>query len=243
MEFGLHSHQFTEDNVKKTYISPMTSLLMSLSLVAGIFVAGLTNSRVLPAAKAQNVQQVTFGAPYATVAGTVMVARGVVVNGVASDALIPGTVRISDTVVDSGCGLTALGFSMTGDMVYALGVFTSGNIAGGDDPTGPNGVFTSGNLAGGDLPTGPNGVFTSGNLTGGDQPIGPSGVFTSGNVADEDSPAGPSGVFTSGNVYVGDNLQIVGGVLTGSNIQITNGVISGSDLQVTGAYVTSACGH
>lgn len=239
----------------------MTSLLVSLAVVAGIFVAGLTNSRVLPAAKAQGNRRVALKAHGARLAGTVIAAKGVIVNGVASDVLIPGSVRISNGVVDSGCGLTALGNSPAGDIVYALGVFTSGNLTGGDVVVSSSGVFTSGNIVGGDEPISPSGVFTSGNDNGGVEPIGPSGVFTSGNDngevepispsgvftsgndGGEVEPISPSGVFTSGNVYVGDNLQIVGGVLSGSDIQIIDGVVSGSNLQVTGGYVTSGCGN
>jgi hypothetical protein len=204
MELSLHSHQFTEDNVKKAKISPMTSLLMSLSLVVGIFVAGLTNSRVLPAAKAQNIQQVTFGAPNATLSGPVIAAKGVVINGVASDALIPGSVRISDSVVDSGCGITALGFNGTGDAVYILGVFTSGNDGGIDGSTGPNGVFTSGNFAGEEPPIGPSGVFTSGNVYVG------------------------SSLQIVGGILSGTDIQVIDGVISGSNLQVTGGYVTGA---------------
>ena len=207
--------------MKKTYISPVTSFLMSLSIVAGIFVAGLTNSRVLPVAKAQTAQSVTGNVPEATVAGTVIAVKGLVINGVATDALIPGGVRITDGAVNAGCGFTALGFSATGDAVYALGAYSGG-------------VFTSGNDHGGDITPNEGGVFTSGNS---------GGVFTSGNDNGGDPAAGLGGVFTSGNVYVGDSLQVVGGVLSGSDIQVVNGIVSGSDLQVSGGYVASVCGN
>jgi hypothetical protein len=232
MEIILHSHQFTEDNVKKAHLPPVTSLAVSLSLALGIFAAGLTNSRVVPVAKAQEINYVSVGSSAGTVVGTAIAAKGVVINGVATNAVIPGSVRISDSVVDSACGLTSLGFNVGGDTVYALGVFASGNYTDGDgDGTvGPNGVFASGNYTDADADTTatPNGVFASGNYT--DAGTG------------EDVAGTPNGVFASGDIYVGSNLQVVGGVLSGTNIQVIDGVVTGSDLKVVGGYVSGACG-
>src|SRR5215204_3605797 len=160
--------QFTEENVKKTYISPVTSLLLSLSLVVGIFVAGLTNSHVLPAAQAQTIEEITSPSPDGKLVGTVIAVQGVVVNGVATNALIPGGVRFNNTFVDLGCGITTLGYSSTGDTVYSLGVFTSGTLTGSYTTGGPNGVFTSGTLTGSYTTVSPNGVFTSGTIYVGD---------------------------------------------------------------------------
>jgi hypothetical protein len=114
---------------------------------------------VIPAAKAQTITYVTVGAPDATLVGTFIVARGIIVNGVATDVLIPTSVRVSNSDVDSACGLTALGFTATGDMVYALGVYTSGN-----DEGGPNGVYTSGNVYVGDSLQVVGGVLSGSNI-------------------------------------------------------------------------------
>ena len=270
MELSLHTHLFTEDNVKKAYISPVTSFLMSLSIVAGIFVAGLTNSRVLPAAKAQTPQHVTVDASEATLAGTAITAKGLVINGVATDAVLPGGIGISGSAVDTGCGLTALGFSATGGAVYSLGaltnggaqtngVYASGNVIGEEQPPAEDGgVYTSGNVAGGAQT---NGVYASGNVTGGGQTT--NGVYASGNViGEEQPPAEDGGVYTSGNVaggaqtngvYASGNVtgggQTTNGVYASGNVyvgdclQVVGGVLSGNDIEIIGGVVTGSNLH
>ncbi len=208
MEIILHPHQFTEDNVKKAHLPHATSLAVALSLALGIFVAGLTNSRVVPSAKAQSLE-LTVATPEATLVGTSIAARGVVINGVATDAIIPGSVRITDASVSTTCGLTAVGFSSTGDTVYALGVFASGNDS--DAVVGPNGVFASGNYTdtitdedAADAAGGPNGVFASGEIYVGTQ------------------------LQVVGGSLSGSNIQVTDGVVTGSDLQVVGAHVSGA---------------
>ena len=191
--------------MKKAYISPVTSFLLSLSLVVGIFVSGLTNSRLLPAAKAQTI---TGEAPPATVVGTVIYLRGVVINGVVTDAVIPGSVRISNSVVDSTSGV-----------VSRNGVFTSGN----DEEITPsqNGVYTSGNDEDGNVVTA-NGVYTSGNDGEEEPQASGDGVFTSGNVYLGDC------LQIVGGVLSGNDIQINDGVISGSDLQVTAGYVTGA---------------
>lgn len=187
--------------MNKAHLPISTSSLLSISLVVGIFVAGLTSSRLLPAAGAQSSTGVSVAAPYATLAGGVISARGVVINGVATDALLVGNLRIVDSVVESRCGITPLGVGGSGESVYALGVFTSGNRA--DSLVGPNGVFTSGNLAGSDEPVGPNGVFTSGN------------VYVGRNLQ------------VVGGSLSGGDIQIHGGIVSGNNMSVVGAYVTG----------------
>lgn len=204
--------------MKRIHLSPVTSLLVSLSLVLGILVSDLTGLRVLSTVKAETTLiPVSAG----RLASNLIEVKGVMVDGVATDALIEGGVGLGDAFIDSGCGVTPVGYTSTGDAVYAIGGFTGATT---------EGVFTSGNV---------NGVFTSGNVAGSDEGT-TNGVFTSGNLSGDDE-GGTNGVFTSGNVYVGDTLRVTGGSLSGTDVQVNNGVISGSDLAVVGSYVSGMC--
>jgi hypothetical protein len=201
--------------VKRIHLSPVTSLLVSLSLVVGILVCDLKGARLLPAAHAQTGAAHVFhqiAVPAATLAGSVIAAKGVLINGVATDADFVGEVRISDSIVEASGG------------VYVDGAFPSG---GGDiDPA--NGAFPSG---GGDIDP-VSGAFPSG---GGDiQPV--SGAFPSGG----GDPIAIEGAFPSGIISSDGGLQVVGGTLQGTNINVTNGIISGDNLVLVGAYVTSS---
>jgi hypothetical protein len=259
-----------EAQVKKAQLSPVISFLMSLLLVVGILVADLTNYHILPAAQAQTVvlKVVPVTAPNATLSSEVIAARGVTINGVASDAVFVGSVRIGNSFVDPNCGVTKLGVNAAGDTVYVLGAYPSGTPT--DGSTGPNGAYPSGNPTDGS--TGPNGAYPSGNPTDvgtaldgaypsgtpTDGSAGPNGAYPSGNPTDvgtalldgaypsgnpTDGSTGPNGAYPSGIIYVGNNLQITGGVLTGDNISVTNGVVSGSNLVVVGAFVTGGGAH
>lgn len=225
--------------MKKGHSSPVTSLLVSLTLTGGILVAGLTNGRVVPGARAQvnSGGATTLMAHNGTLAGGLINARGVIVNGVAINGVFAGRLGIDNSLLESACGISG-----SGDGVYILGAYPSGNAA--DGPSGTNGAYPSGNAAS-DAPS-TNGAYPSGNLS--DAPTGPNGAYPSGN-SPSDAPsingAYPSGniygAYPSGNTYVGSGLEVFGGVLEGDQIRVANGVITGRNLRVVGAYVTAAC--
>jgi hypothetical protein len=246
----------TEVNVKKVQLSPVTSLLVSLTLVVGILVAGLTNSRVIPAASAAKVT--SRAANDGTLVAGLITATGVVINGVATDGVFVSSVGIGHSVVESPCGIAALGGG-----VYALGVITSGNRADGspsktgvitsgeiaapsspgpgDDSPSVTGVITSGEIAAPNTQPSKTGVITSGEIAAPNTPPSATGVITSGELPDGDGPVSANGVITSGNFYVGKSLNVIGGVLTGENIRVKDGIIRGKNLRVEGAYVSSPC--
>jgi hypothetical protein len=200
-----------EVQVKKAHLSPVTSFLVSLSLVVGILVADLTNHSVFTEAHAQVIagSAIQVATPDATLSGDVITAQGLFINGVATDGVFLRSVRISNSFVRTGCGINALGGGSVLDSMNLLGAYPSG------DPIDPT--------------TGPSGAYPSGEVT------GPTGAYPSGEVT------GPTGAYPSGVTYSGSGLQVIGGVLEGSDIHVTNGVISGSNLRVVGAYVTSTC--
>lgn len=211
--------------MKRTHLSPVTSLLVSLSLVAGILVCDLAGS--LPSAHAQTGARrvLSVAVPSGTLSGTMIVAKGVVINGVATDAVFLGGVGISDSHV--------LGAFPSGEIDPVNGAFPSGEI----DPA--NGAFPSGEID----PV--NGAFPSGEI----DPV--SGAFPSGEVepangafpSGEVEPVELQGAFPSGNITAGaSGLQVIGGTLQGSNIRVINGMITGDNLVLVGAYVTSRGG-
>jgi hypothetical protein len=225
-----------EATVKRILLSPVTTLLMSLSLVVGILVCDLTGLRALPAASAQTGASRSVSA--ARLAGGVIAAKGVVINGVATDAVFLGGVKVSNSVLDAGRGITRLGAAGTGG-VYILGAYPSGN------PDDVNGAYPSGN------PDDVNGAYPSGEIdpVSGAYPSGEidpvNGAYPSGNPDDVNgaypsgNPDDVSGAYPSGVIYGGGGLEVVGGTLQGTNIQVTNGVITGEDLVLVGAFVTS----
>jgi hypothetical protein len=226
-----------EATVKRILLSPVTTLLMSLTLVVGILVCDLTGLRALPAASAQTgaVRSVSV----ATLAGGVIAAKGVVINGVATDAVFLGGVKVSNSVIDAGRGITRFGALGVGG-VYVLGAYPSGDpepVNGAypsGDPDPVNGAYPSGDPdpVSGAYPSGDpepvNGAYPSGDP----EPV--NGAYPSGD------PDDVSGAYPSGVIYGGDGgLEVIGGTLQGDNIQVTNGVISGENLVLVGAFVTS----
>lgn len=235
--------------------------------VAGILVAGLTNTRVIPSVGAHSGGSSLSG-QHGSLAARLITARGVIVNGVATDGFFDNRLEIADAFLESQCGIAS-----AGDGVYLLGAFPSG--VAGNEPSlsgafpsgvaaesGDGGAFPSGVSAnsGGAFPSGSpslSGAFPSGVAESGEEGAFPSGSPTtngafpsgySGGDAPELSGAFPSGspslsgAFPSGRgTFVGGSVQVFGGVLEGDNIHVANGVIRGRNLRLVGAYVSAAC--
>ena len=198
--------------MKRIRLSPVTFMLMSLSLVVGILVCDLSGATPTAHAQTGAPRVFTVAVPAATLSGSVIAAKGIVINGVATDAVFMGGVQVSDSVVQSVGGM------------QVFGAFPSGT---GSDLQPQDGAFPSGGA-----PDTIDGAFPSGN-------IGPAnGAFPSGNGGTVDL----DGAFPSGNVviYSSSGLMVTGGTLQGSNIQVVDGVVSGENLVLVGACVTSA---
>lgn len=197
--------------MKRFHLSPVTSVLVSLSLVVGILVCDLTGAT--PSAHAQtgapHVYSVTVSA--ARLTGSVIAAKGVMINGVATDAVFVGGIKLSNSVIQSGDG------------VYVTGAFPSG---GGDDTA--EGAFPSGIV--GDEPT--EGAFPSG-----DEPT--DGAFPSGIVGEDlTEGAFPSGIISSdgdvtviGGTLQGTNIQVTNGVISGENLVLVGAYVTSSGAQ------------
>lgn len=225
--------------MKKAYISPVTSLLMSLSLVLGILVSDLRGYRLLTSAHAQE------GSPCGVIENDVTVVgdtvnienglilsgitvRNVTVNGIVLDqAVIAGSVQISDATV---VGSTGMVYSEEAD------AGPSGVIIGSESPK-PNGVIigsenpcSNGVIIGSESPK-PNGV-----IIGSESPK-PNGVI----IGSENPSPSPNGVIIgSERTIIADVTGVatgtaVGGTLTGDDIIVTDGFVTGQNLLLSGA--------
>lgn len=200
--------------MKKKILSPVASVVMSLSLAFGILVADLTSSAVVPAAAAQTAGY-NGGAGIisdAVLVGNQITAQGVLVNGVPTDGVFAGSVRIVQGAVYNGDVPAERGVIISGDVVPPeKGVIISGDIAPPDTLLGDDSLLAAGTSSSKD------------------------GVIISGDVA-------PSltGVIISGDIRQAGMTQVIGGVVEGDNVQVINGVISGSNLRVVGAVVRVA---
>jgi hypothetical protein len=186
---------------------------LSLALVIGILVAGLTNDRVVPVVEAQ------AGAAHSSVhvaqngrlASGLIFAHGVAIDGVATDGFFVENIGIDASLVESPCGIAG-----AGDGVYLFGAYPSG-----DAPVSLTGAYPSG-----DAPVSLTGAYPSG-----DAPASLTGAYPSGKA-----------LVTSGSSFVGRDIQVFGGVLQGENIEVTpSGLIKGHNLRVVGAYITAPC--
>ena len=199
--------------MKKAHFSPMTTLLMSLSLALGILVSDLSGYRLLTRVHAQ---EGTCGGSVIIQDGLILsgiTVRNIVVNGsVLEQAVIAGSVQLIDATVEGP----------------PIGIEADGVIIGSGDSPVSNGVI----IGSGDRPCS-NGVI----IGSGDRPV-PNGVI----IGSGDRPA-PNGVIIgSGNATIygmtGETTgTAVGGTLTGDNITITDGLITGQNLLLSGTTI------
>jgi hypothetical protein len=204
-----------EATVKRILLSPVTSLLMSLSLVVGILVCDLTGMRAFPAASAQTASVLSVPTSAATVSGGVITARGVLINGVVTDAVFVGSVNVSNSVLDTSRGVARFASATSGG-VYILGAYP----APAPEPVG--GAYPA------PAPEPIEGAYPA------PAPEPVDGAYP----APGPEPVG--GAYPAPVIIVGDGLEVIGGALQGDNIQVTGGVITGENLVLVGAYVKSS---
>jgi hypothetical protein len=199
--------------VKKAYFSPVTSLLMSLSLALGILVGEMNGYGLLTTAHAQE-----GGGCGGTVTGsTVTIGSGVVDGGIVVRNIIVNGETIEQAVIPSSVQI------IQGEAMEA-----NGALVGGGAPAPAN---LSGALVGGGAPA-PGGqnvaapcldvvVDLSGALVGGGAPVA----------------GGAENEITVHGAVVRATGTFVGGMLTGEDIVINNGVITGQNLLLSGATI------
>lgn len=202
--------------MKKVYISPVASFLMSLSLALGILVSDLSGFSHLTRAQAQE-----SGSCGSVSSSTVVINSGVtdgvlvrdiVVNGeMIAQGVIAGSVTIINSSVESANGVLVGG----GDSSETN---SSGVLVGGGDNT------SSGSGSGSPCV---NGVLVGG----GDGAATTSGVLVGGGDKAE------SGQVSVDGADVNTSSTFVGGILTGDNIVVTDGVITGQNLLLSGATI------
>ncbi|MBV8856937.1 MAG: hypothetical protein JOZ02_08415 [Acidobacteria bacterium] len=205
--------------MKKAYFSPVTSLLMSLSLAVGILVSDLSGYRLLTSAHAQATTCDGPGGDGTVVTDSVNIVDGLILSGITTrnvtvngtvlgQAVIAGSVHLADaTVVNSTSLIQTSGVIVGSDILCTDGVIvgSDGVIVGSDTP-GPS---RNGVIVGSDSPT-PNLSGVTGD--------------TSGTAV--------------GGTLTGDDITITDGVITGHNLllsgtTIDQGSVSGTITSVT----------
>jgi hypothetical protein len=224
MELKLHSHQFTEDNVKKAYFSPVTSLLVSFSLALGILVGDLGGAKLLTSVHAQENPCGWTGNNATLTGDSVNIEDGLILSGITVRDVVVDGVLLEQAVIAGSVRLTNATVTGTTGTIFSNGV-----IVGGDG--GSNAEQTDGPAEGGEGPNSPcyNGVIVGGDDGNGDNTVGQSGVIVGG------SPA--SGEDSLGGATPDSSATAVGGTLTGDNIAINDGVITGENLLLSGATI------
>lgn len=215
--------------MKKVYLSPVTSLLMSLSLALGILVSDLSGYKFLTSAHAEENPCGGSDGGTPVITSTVFIADGVTSGIVVRDLVVNGAL-VGGGVIASTVQLLA------SDVVEANGALVGGGI----NPT-PNGAL----VGGGDNPN-PSGsneagetpCFNGALVGGGDNPT-PNGALVGGGIAptsDEVTVSGAvvsaSGTF-SGGTLTGDDIVISGGVITGRNLVLNGATLDGGSISGT----------
>jgi hypothetical protein len=219
-----------EVQVKKTQLSRVTSLLVSLFLILGILVSDFAGARFIPAAHAQSGSQ--CGGSDSTVLGNQVqlgevsaagvTVRGVQVAGQVVSGVIPGNFRIGGGKIYSPDGVIVSDGGGAG-VIVSDGYQTEGVIV--SDGGGTQGVIVS------DGAPCVNGVIVS------------DGYQTDGVIVSDGGGTQTQGVIVSdgvsvNGVIVSDGVSATGGTLTGDNISVSNGVITGQNLRLVGATLS-----
>ena len=209
--------------MKRTHLSPVTSLLVSLSLVVGILVCDIAGSRLLTAAHAQSGCASQGGSVNITggvLTGGVYV-RNVVANGqLIALAYIPGSVRIARGTITDANGIIVSDGRPDGIIV-----------SDGGPSSDPNGIIVS---------DGSGGIMADGIIVSDGGPCTADGIIVS-----DGTPTGESnGIIVSdgGRITVdgiivsdGGGTTATGGTLSGDQVSVENGVVTGGNLSLTGA--------
>jgi len=163
-----------EVTVKSKKLSLMTSLLVSCSFVIGILAADLTKVSFVPAAEAQGrsggaAVTASLNVANAELRGGEIIARGVIVNGVATDAVFNGKVGVVNSVLVSDSAISFDGIIGSGTLsTQPDGIIGSGTLSTQTDGiigSGTLAVQTDGIIGSGTLSTQIDGIIGSGTLS------------------------------------------------------------------------------
>ena len=208
--------------MKKAYISPATSLLMSLSLALGILVGDLGGYRLLTSAHAQSGICVEPGEDGTVATDSVNIVDGLILSGItARNVTVNGTV-IEQAVIAGGVHLANATVVGSNSVVQVDGV-----IVGSDTTPCGDGVIvgSDGVIVGSDTPS--PGPSLSGVIVGSDSPV-----------ANLSGVTGTASGTAVGGTLTGDNISVAGGVITGQNLLLSGtaigrGSVRGSFKSVT----------
>ncbi|HEX7317876.1 MAG TPA: hypothetical protein VF297_28490 [Pyrinomonadaceae bacterium] len=213
--------------MKKAYISPVTPLLVSLSLALGILVGDVGGYKLLTSAHAQaggNCGGTVGGEPI--VSDTVFVEDALILNSITVHNVTVNGTFVEQAVVVGGVQLVNTTVAGSSSIYSDSDAVASGNgvLIGSGSPC------TTGVLIGSGSPV-PTGVL-----------IGSGSPTQGGVLIGSDAP-------TQGGVLIGSGSPVVsgvtgeatgttdGGTLTGEDISITDGFITGRNLLLSGATI------
>jgi hypothetical protein len=208
--------------VKKPLLSPVTSLLLSLSLALGILVCNMSDYGFLTTAHA-------CGGGDSTVTGGTLTLD----NALAPDGVAFSNILVDGQIVEAGVIAGPVRF-VSGSMVNSTGVLV-GNEVSSAQPSGSN---TYGVLVGNEAPC-TAGVLVGNELTAGASiPLASGGAATLGVlVGNELTFSGliiSSSGTANGGILTGDNISISGGVITGQNLLLSDSTVNGGFSTMSG---------
>lgn len=204
--------------MKKGYISPTASLLVSLSLALGILVGDVGGNRFLTTAHAQEGGNCTSEDDATILSDLITVEDGRILNGmtvhnvnvngiIVEQAIIVGSVQLINTTVEGSNVIQA-----SGVLIGSGGPCTNGVLIGSGGST--NGVLI-----------GSGGSTTNGVLIGSGTPV-VSGV------------TGEATGTAVGGSLTGDNIVVTDGVITGQNLLLSGATINQGSISGTITSVT-----
>jgi hypothetical protein len=205
--------------VKKTLLSPVTSLLVSLSIALGILVCNMTDYGLLTTAHA-------CGSDGSSV--TVLGESWTLDHALAPDGVAFQSIVVNGQILEAGVIASPVNF-VSGSVVNAQGVLV-GNEVGGVQPPGTS---SNGVLVGNETPC-MDGVLVGneGQISG--SSTDPKGVLV-GNEVNVTGVIVDSSGTASGGILTGDNISISNGVLTGQNLVLSGATLSGGVISMSGA--------
>lgn len=205
--------------MKKTFLSPVTSLIVSLSIALGILVCNMSDYGLLTTAYA-------CGSDGGSV--TVLGESWTLDHALAPDGVAFQSVVVNGQILEAGVIASPVNF-VGGSVVNTNGVLVGNEIAGG----GSSGVSSNGVLVGNESPC-VNGVLVGneGQITG--STTDPKGVLVGNEVTVTGYIINASGT-VSGGILTGDNISISNGVVTGQNLVLSGATLGGGTINMSGA--------
>lgn len=216
--------------MKKPFISPVTSLLVSLSLALGILVCNMSDYGLLTTAHACGAD----GSGLTVIGQTWTLNHALAPNGVTVQNIL-----VNGQIVEAGVIAGSVQI-VSGTVINANGV-----LVGNEEPgAASSGTDAYGVLVGNEAPC------VQGVLVGNEEPSAASsgananGVLVGNEININGLIVGASGT-ANGGILTGENISITGGLITGQNLLLSGATINGGFINMSGTITggTTAPGN